>query len=66
MKTITVFSDSHGMPLPNKLLSVANESDLVFFLGDGLSSLGDMALHKGFHAVKGNATRIAALTTSKS
>ena len=54
MKTITVFSDSHGMPLPNKLLSVANESDLVFFLGDGLLSLGDMPLHKGFHAVQGN------------
>lgn len=54
MTTITVFSDSHGTPLPTKLTSVAFESNLVFFLGDGILSLGDMLLHKGFHAVKGN------------
>ena len=54
MTTITVFSDSHGTPLPTKLTSVAFESNLVFFLGDGILSLGDMLLHNGFHAVKGN------------
>ena len=54
MKTIVVFSDSHGFPLPAKLDAVAREADYVFFLGDGLSGLGDMLLHKGFHAVKGN------------
>ena len=54
MKTIVVFSDSHGSPLPNKLTQVASESDYVFFLGDGLNGLGDLLLHKGFFAVKGN------------
>ena len=54
MKTIVAFSDSHGFPLPSKLLDVANESDYVLFLGDGLSGLGDLLLHKGFHAVRGN------------
>lgn len=54
MKTIVVFSDSHGMPLPTKLNEVAREADFVFFLGDGLNGLGDMLLHDGFHAVKGN------------
>ncbi|MBO4554889.1 MAG: YfcE family phosphodiesterase [Clostridia bacterium] len=54
MKTIVVFSDSHGLPLPTKLANVALESDYVFFLGDGTSGLGDLLLHKGFHAVRGN------------
>jgi len=54
MKTIVVFSDSHGIPLPSKLLEVAKESDYVFFLGDGLGGLGDILLNKGFHAVRGN------------
>jgi len=54
MKTIVVFSDSHGFPLPNKLVEVARESDCVFFLGDGISGLGDILLNDGFHAVQGN------------
>ena len=54
MKTIVVFSDSHGFPLPTKLNEVAKEADFVFFLGDGIRGLDDMLLHKGFHAVKGN------------
>ena len=54
MKTIVVFSDSHGFPLPTKLLAVAQESDYVFFLGDGINGLGDLLLHKGFYAVRGN------------
>ena len=54
MKTIVVFSDSHGFPLPTKLNEVAKEADFVFFLGDGLNGLGEMLLHKGFHAVRGN------------
>lgn len=54
MNTITAFSDSHNMPLPSRLIDVANESKYVFFLGDGLSSLGDLLCHKGFYGVKGN------------
>ncbi len=54
MTTITAFSDSHGLELPSKLVEVANESNLVFFLGDGAFSLGDILLHKGFYGVKGN------------
>lgn len=54
MTTITAFSDSHGFELPSKLVEVANESNLVFFLGDGAFSLGDILLHKGFYGVKGN------------
>lgn len=54
MKTIVVFSDSHGFPLPKKLVDVALESDYVFFLGDGLGGLGDVLLNDGFHAVRGN------------
>ncbi len=54
MNTITAFSDSHNMPLPSRLIDVANESKYVFFLGDGLSSLGALLCHKGFYGVKGN------------
>lgn len=54
MKTIVAFSDSHGFPLPAKLDAVAHEADYVFFLGDGISGLGDIMLHKGLHAVRGN------------
>lgn len=45
------------MPLPSRLTDVANESRYVFFLGDGLGSLGDLMCHKGFHGVKGNCDR---------
>lgn len=54
MRTIIAFSDSHCAPLPLQLLSVIQEADLVFFLGDGATSLGDVLLHKGLHAVQGN------------
>ena len=54
MNTIIAFSDSHNMPLPRRLVEVANESKYVFFLGDGISSLGDILCLKGFHGVKGN------------
>ncbi len=57
MNTIVAFSDSHNMPLPSRLTDVANESKYVFFLGDGLGSLGDLMCHKGFHGVKGNCDR---------
>lgn len=65
MNTITAFSDSHNMPLPSRLIDVTNESKYVFFLGDGLSSLGDLLCHKGFYGVKAIATHIRS-TTSKS
>lgn len=57
MNTIVAFSDSHNMPLPSRLTDVANESKYVFFLGDGLGSLGDLMCHKGFHGVNGNCDR---------
>ena len=43
MKTILAFSDAHGVPLPERLVSVARESDFVFFLGDGLGGLREIA-----------------------
>lgn len=54
MKTIVAFSDSHHAPLPDRLLSIAFENDYVFFLGDGITFLGDLLLHKQFHGVRGN------------
>lgn len=54
MKTIVAFSDLHYSAIPDRLKSVALESDYVFFLGDGGSRLGDMLFHKGLVAVKGN------------
>ena len=51
MKTIFAFSDIHEGTLPPRLLAVAEESDYVFFLGDGAARMGDLALHKGFFAV---------------
>lgn len=59
LNTIVAFSDSHGMPVPNRLLNVIDESTYVFFLGDGLSRLGEIPMHKGFHAVKGNCDNTA-------
>lgn len=54
MHTVIAFSDSHSAPLPDKLLSVAKESDAVFFLGDGASSLNELLFHKELYAVDGN------------
>ena len=54
MKTIVAFSDLHYSAIPDRLKSVALESDYVFFLGDGGSRLGDLLFHKGLVAVKGN------------
>lgn len=54
MKTILAFSDSHGAPLPERLISVARESDYVFFLGDGLSGLREIADLDNLYFVKGN------------
>lgn len=59
MNTIVAFSDSHNYPLPDRLVEVANESKFVFFLGDGISALGDLLCHKGFHGVKGNCDNFA-------
>ncbi len=54
MRTILAFSDSHSTRLPQKLVSVANESDYVFFLGDGVGALGDLLFLKNLYAVDGN------------
>ncbi|MEG2274813.1 MAG: metallophosphoesterase [Clostridia bacterium] len=54
MKTILAFSDSHNSQIPDRLLSVIEETDYVFFLGDGTASLSDLAFHEGFYAVSGN------------
>lgn len=54
MKTIVVVSDNHYTPIPEKLKSVINEADYFFWLGDGISMLGDLLFHKGLYAVNGN------------
>ena len=54
MKKIVVFSDLHYANIPEKIKSVANEADYLFFLGDGGSRLGDLLFHHGLVAVKGN------------
>lgn len=54
MKTIFAFSDIHERQLSPALLAIAQESDFVFFLGDGAARIGDLALHKGFYGVAGN------------
>ena len=54
MTTILAFSDSHGVPLPERLISVARESDFVFFLGDGLGGLREIADLDNLFFVKGN------------
>ncbi len=54
MTTVLVFSDTHGMPVPERVSSVANESDEVIFLGDGIAGLGDLLFKKNLHMVLGN------------
>lgn len=54
MHTILAFSDSHNAALPQKLLSVAQEADFVFFLGDGSISLDNLLFHKNLIMVDGN------------
>lgn len=54
MTTVLIFSDTHGMPIPGRIMSVAAESDAVIFLGDGISGLGDLLYKKGLHMVLGN------------
>lgn len=53
-KHIIAFSDSHNTPIPEALLNMIDESEFVFFLGDGTGSLGDLAFHSGFFGVSGN------------
>lgn len=56
MTTIFAFSDLHNMPLNANILNIMEESDYIFFCGDGLSGLSgyrDMFGDK-FIAVKGN------------
>ena len=52
MKKIVVFSDIHYNCVPEKVKSVANEADYLFFLGDGGSRLGDLLFHHGLVAVR--------------
>lgn len=54
MKKLVVFSDIHYNCVPEKVKSVANEADCLFFLGDGGSRLGDLLFSKNLVAVKGN------------
>lgn len=53
-KTIVAFSDNHHNRIPERLLDVIEESDYVFFLGDGTSTLKDLVFHSGFYGVSGN------------
>ncbi len=54
MTTVLIFSDTHGMPVPRRVSSVAEESDAVIFLGDGITGLGDLMFKKNLHMVLGN------------
>ena len=54
MKTIIAFSDTHSTPIPEKLLSVIDEANYVFFLGDGASALGRLLFKSNVHIVQGN------------
>lgn len=60
MNTIVAFSDSHGLKVPDNLVNIINETKYVFFLGDGINSLGDVLFHKELHIVKGNCDYISA------
>ncbi len=51
---IIAFSDSHNHELSSSFMSILNESNYIFFLGDGLNSLGELLFNKNFYAVKGN------------
>lgn len=55
MTTLLIFSDTHGMSVPSRILSVGNESDYVVFLGDGISSLGELLFNRNLLTVLGNA-----------
>ncbi len=54
MKSIIALSDNHYFPIPDRLMNIIDESDYVFFLGDGTNSLGNLVFHDGFYGVKGN------------
>ena len=60
MKTIIAFSDIHYCELPEHLVALAQESDYVLFLGDGLSRVAPLLEHRGFYAVKGNCDSLPA------
>lgn len=57
LETIFAFSDTHGYPLPDKIIPIADESKHIFFLGDGINGLGDMLTRKNLHIVAGNCDR---------
>ena len=53
--TIVAFSDSHQKEIPERLLNIFEESEYVFFLGDGDNkNISELAFHPGFHGVCGN------------
>lgn len=60
MKTIIAFSDIHYCELPEHLVALAQESDYVLFLGDGLSRVAPLLEHRGSYAVKGNCDSLPA------
>lgn len=54
MKSIIAFSDSHGYRLPERFVQILDETDYIFFLGDGLQGLSNLFVKDNFYAVKGN------------
>ncbi|HKL94293.1 MAG TPA: YfcE family phosphodiesterase, partial [Clostridia bacterium] len=54
MKSIIAFSDSHGYPLTPAFEQILDETDYIFFLGDGLQGLSKLFVKDNFYAVKGN------------
>ena len=51
---ILAISDLHYAYPSQKLVELAKRCDYVFFLGDGIVRLGDIAKCEGIHIVKGN------------
>lgn len=58
MTTICVFSDSHNIPFPQRVLSVMEESNRIFFCGDGIADvlceLTGNGIDKKLSAIPGN------------
>ena len=54
MKSVVAFSDLHYNEVPEQLKEACKYADYVFFLGDGIRNLKDVAYADNFHGVCGN------------
>ncbi len=62
MKSIIAFSDSHGAVIPQRVTDVLDESDFIFFTGDGLADIEYRLsyLKDKLYAVRGNCDGVRA------